>query len=197
VVPIDEVRNTDGTIDVHKITDVFFITRNPLVPAIGRLTADEAAVAFMLGESIKTSAADPNARGEPVRVVGTNPFIVGPKGREGELFRDILEDNPELHCYIVNTGAIGEGDRAEKIGLLDTVAILRAVARDQIDWRSDEASRMEVPKSVPGVDDSKFDLTAHFDEAELTEKLAGLRAARREWLDRFPKFPDELKEAVY
>lgn len=197
VVPIDEVRNTDGTIDVQKITDIFFITRNPLVPAIGRLTADQAAVAFMLGESIKTSAADPNAKGEPVRVVGTNPFIVGPKGREGELFRDILEENPDLHCYILNTGAIGQGERAEKIGLLDTVAILRAVARDQIEWVPDEASRMEVPKSVPGVGDSKFDLTAHFSESELSDRLADLRAARCEWLDRFPTFPDELKEAVY
>ncbi len=197
VVPIGEVRNTDGTIDVDKITDIFFITRNPLVPAIGRLTADQASVAFMLGESIKTSAADPNAKGEPVRVVGTNPFIMGPKGREGEIFRDILEDNPDLHCYILNTGKIGEGDRAEKIGLLDTVAMLRAVARDEIDWETDETSRLEIPRSVPGVDAAKLHLAEHFAEGELGEKLAELREARRTWLDRFPKFPDELKEAVY
>jgi phosphoenolpyruvate carboxykinase (ATP) len=197
VVPIEEVRNTDGTIDVDRITDIFFITRNPLVPAIGRLTPDQASVAFMLGESIKTSASDPNAKGEPVRVVGTNPFIVGPKGREGELFREMLEDNPELHCYILNTGKIGEGERAEKIGLLDTVAILRAVARDQIEWVPDEASRLEIPKAVPGVDAGKLHLTEHFTESELSEKLGELRNARRAWLDRFPKFPEELKEAVY
>jgi len=197
VVPIDEVRNTDDTIDVGKITDIFFITRNPLVPAIGRLTADQAAVAFMLGESIKTSAADPDASGEPVRVVGTNPFIVGPKGREGELFREILEDNPDLHCYILNTGRIGEGDQAANIGLLDTVAILRAVARDQIEWVEDEVSRLEIPAEVPDVLPNMLHLAEHFGAAELVEKLGELRRQRHAWLDRFPAFPDDLKQAIY
>jgi len=197
IVPIDEVRNTDATIDVERITDIFFITRNPLVPAIGRLTSDQAAVAFVLGESIKTSAADPNASGEPVRVVGTNPFIVGPKGEEGEIFRKILEENPDLHCYILNTGKIGEGDQAAKIGLLDTVAILRAVARDEIEWVEDETSRLEIPSEVPDVLATKLHLGEHFTESGLEERLGVLREQRRAWLDRFPTFPDELKEAVY
>ncbi len=197
IVPIEEVKNTDGSIDVPSITDVFFITRNPLVPAIGRLSAEQAAVAFMLGESIKTSAADPTASGEPVRVVGTNPFIVGPEGEEGEIFHGILEENPDLHCYILNTGAIGRGDARETIRLPDTVAILRALSREQIEWRPDPASGLEVPESVPGVSESKFDLTAHYEDAELEERLGALRRQRREWLDRFPRFPDRFVEALY
>lgn len=199
VVPIDEVLNTDDTIDVERITHVFFITRNPLVPALGRLTAEQAAVAFMLGESIKTSAADPDAKGEPVRSVGTNPFIVGPKGEEGEIFHDILEENPGLRCFLLNTGEIGEGEDAEVIRLQDTVAILRALAREQVEWEDDPASGLEVPApgTVPDVADSKFRLTDHFDEAELRDRLEGLRRERRAWLDRFPKFPDELRDAVY
>ena len=199
VVPIDEVLNTDGTIDVEAITHVFFITRNPLVPAVARLTAEQAAVAFMLGESIKTSAADPDAKGEPVRSVGTNPFIVGPKGREGEIFHDILAENPQLHCFILNTGRIGEADAAETIRIGDTVGILRALAREQVEWEDDPASGLEIPAAgtVPGVSDSLFRLTGHFGEAELAGRLTELRSERTAWLDRFPRFPDELREAVY
>ena len=199
IVPIDEVLNTDDTIDVERITDVFFITRNPLVPALGRLTPEQAAVAFMLGESIKTSAADPDAKGEPVRSVGTNPFIVGPKGEEGDIFHDILRENPGLHCYLINTGEIGEGEGAENIRLTDTVAILRAVARDRVEWTPDPASGLEIPAegSVPGVADSKFRLMKHFDDVDLEERLSALRDERRAWLDQFPAFPDELREAVY
>lgn len=199
VVPIDEVRNTDDTIDVERITHVFFITRNPLVPALARLDADQAGVAFMLGESIKTSAADPNASGEPVREVGTNPFIVGPKGREGEIFHGILEENPELHCFLLNTGRIGRDGEAEEIRLIDTVAILRALCRDAVRWQADPASGLEIPApgTVPGVSDSKFRLAGHYGEAELEERLEGLRRERRAWLERFPAFPEDLREAVY
>ncbi len=199
VVPIDEVLNTDDTIDVDGITHVFFITRNPLVPAVARLTPSQAAVAFMLGESIKTSAADPDARGEPVRSVGTNPFIVGPKGREGEIFHEILAENPDLHCYLLNTGRIGEGEGAETIRLPDTVAILRALCREQVTWEDDPASGLEIPEAgtVPGVTDSRFRLAEHYGEAELAERMEELRGERRAWLDRFPKFPEELRRAVY
>jgi phosphoenolpyruvate carboxykinase (ATP) len=197
IVPIDEVLNTDDDIDVAEITHVFFITRNPLVPAVARLTADQAAVAFMLGESIKTSAADPDAKGEPVRSVGTNPFIMGPKGEEGEIFHEILAGNPQLHCYLLNTGRIGRGDRAEDIGIGDTVAILRALAREQVEWTDDPASGLEIPESIPDVADGKFRLADHFAEAELEDELARLRTERRAWLDRFPKFPEHLEEAVY
>jgi len=197
VVPIAEVRNTDDSIDVECITHIFFITRNTLVPAACRLTPFQAAVAFMLGESIKTSAADPNARGESVRCVGTNPFIVGSKGEEGRIFYEILEANPELECFILNTGRIGEGDGAEKISLRDTVAILRAIAREQVEWEADAASGLQIPVSVPGVSGSKFRLRDHYTESDLAERLAELRAARRAWLARFPSFPAQLAEAVY
>lgn len=197
VVPIDEVKNTDGEIDLEQADKIFFITRNGLAPAVSRLTAEQAAVAFMLGESIKTSAADPNAKGEPVRVVGTNPFIVGPQGEEGNVFYGILERNPATECFILNTGAIGEGDRRLKIELLDTVAILRAIARESVEWQRDELLGLEIPKDVEGVKSTKFRVVDHYSTNELETRLDEQRKARREWLDRFPTFDDRLKQAVY
>jgi hypothetical protein len=55
-----------------------FITRhNEIVPPVVKLSAEWGAAAFMLGESVETSAGDPSEAGKQRRVVGTNPFIVG------------------------------------------------------------------------------------------------------------------------
>lgn len=197
VVRIGDVRNTDGQIDLEQADLIFFITRNPLVPAVGRLTREQAAAAFMLGESIKTSAADPNAKGEPVREVGTNPFIVGPPGEEGNIFYGIMSQNPSTQCFLLNTGKIGEGEAAAKITLLDTVAILRAICRNAIEWQHDPAAGLETPKAVDGVDPRKFHLAAFYSANELDERLRALRKERREWLDRFPMFEERLRRACY
>ncbi len=197
VVPIDEVKNTDRSIDIEQVDKIFFITRNPLCPAVARTTPEQAAVAFMLGESIKTSAADPNAKGEPVRVVGTNPFIVGPEGEEGGIFYELLESNPEIECFILNTGHVGEGDHKLDIRLLETVAILRAIAREAVEWETDEATGLQVPSDIDGVDLRKFRVADAYDASELRAKLEDQRDARREWLDRFPSFDARFKRAVY
>lgn len=198
IVAIDEVKNTDvNDIDLAHADLVFFITRNPLLPAAARLTPQQAAVAFMLGESIKTSAADPNAKGEPVRVVGTNPFICGPPGEEGNIFHSIVAQNPGTQCFILNTGKVGEGAQAAKVTLLDTVAIIRAISREAVEWAFEPVIGLEEPKAVEGVDPRKFRVQAFYTAAELEERLRQLRCERREWLDRFPKFDDKLRRAVY
>ena len=197
IVKIDEVKNTDGDIDLASVDKIFFITRNGLCPAVCRLTPEQAAVAFMLGESIKTSAADPNAKGEPVRCVGTNPFIIGPLGDEGDIFYEILRSNPEIECFILNTGSVGEGEGKVDIKLLDTVAILLAIARERVEWATDATTGLEVPSSIDGVDAGKFRVADHFPATELIDRLTEQRRARNEWLDQFPTFQEDLKQAVY
>lgn len=198
VVAIDEVKNTDPAhIDLEHADLVFFVTRNPLVPAVARLTPQQAAVAFMLGESIKTSAADPNARGEPVREVGTNPFICGPPGEEGNIFYSIVAQNPGTQSFILNTGKVGQGAQAAKVTLLDTVAILRAISRDAVEWTLDPVIGLEVPKAVEGVDPRKFRVEAFYTAGDLEERLRTLRRERCAWLERFPTFDPKLKQALY
>src|SRR5690606_2348144 len=117
-----EIEFTDEDIDMPMADLIFFITRNKMTPPVARLSPDQAAVAFMLGESIKTSAADPNAKGEPVREVGTNPFIVGDRGAEGNRFLEILKQNPQAQVFLLNTGHVGLGERSRKIKILETTA---------------------------------------------------------------------------
>jgi phosphoenolpyruvate carboxykinase (ATP) len=103
-----ELGYTDDSIDIERVDMIFFITRREtIVPPVARLSTEQAAAFFMLGESILTSAADPTKAGQSVREVGTNPFIVGSKGEEGNIFYKILKANPHIQCFLLNTGGFG------------------------------------------------------------------------------------------
>ncbi|HEV2064831.1 MAG TPA: phosphoenolpyruvate carboxykinase, partial [Thermoanaerobaculia bacterium] len=94
--------SVDG-IDLAKANKIVFITRrNDVVPVCARLTAEQAAAYFMLGESIETSAGDPTKAGQAKREVGTNPFIVGQEFEEGNRLLGILRANPDMQAYILN-----------------------------------------------------------------------------------------------
>lgn len=101
-------KQADDSIDLESADLVFFITRREtIIPPVARLSLDQAAAFFMLGESILTSAADPVRAGESVREVGTNPFIVGSEGEEGNVFHEICKANPKMKCFLLNTGSFG------------------------------------------------------------------------------------------
>lgn len=85
---------------------VAFITRRMTVlPLVSKLSPEQAAAAFMLGESVETTAGDPRRAGESVRVVGTNPFMIGSEAEEGNWFYDFVKNNEgKVQSYLLNTG---------------------------------------------------------------------------------------------
>ncbi|HGJ64254.1 TPA: phosphoenolpyruvate carboxykinase (ATP), partial [bacterium] len=90
---------------------MFFNTRsNTIVPIIQEITSPEQIAGyFMLGESVETAAGDPRNVGKSVRVVGTNPFIVGDEGNEGNMFYEYVKKyQHKIKCYVMNTGGVGE-----------------------------------------------------------------------------------------
>jgi phosphoenolpyruvate carboxykinase (ATP) len=179
-------------IDLDEVDQLFFITRNPVMPAVARLTPEQAAVAFMLGESIQTSAGDPDAAGESIRVVGTNPFIIGPEGEEGNRFYELIADD-DVESYVINTGYVGETQ--VDIGVKDSVNILVGAARGDINWTHDETLGLDVPESVPGVDVEELYPPAQFDDYE--GALTDLREERRAYLAQFETLSEDIKDAVY
>ena len=188
----EQLASADEDIDLGSVDQVFFITRNPVMPPVSKLSPEEAAAAFMLGESIQTSAGDPESAGESIRVVGTNPFIVGPEGEEGNRFRDLITDL-DVDCFVLNTGHLG--DRSADIGVEESVTLLREIARGTVEWTDDDAIGLTVPASVPGMDIGAFAVTDHVDGYE--EKLRELRAERREYLAAFEELDDSIEDAVY
>jgi phosphoenolpyruvate carboxykinase (ATP) len=163
------------------------------MPPVARLPPESAAVAFMLGESIETSAGDPSRAGESVRVVGTNPFIVGSEGDEGNRFRELVSEL-DVDCYVLNTGCVG--DETNDICVDDSVAVLRAIARGTVEWKKDETGMaVPVPESVSDTDLSSFRVSDSIDDHET--RLEQLREERRAYLEGFEDLDDDIKDAVY
>jgi phosphoenolpyruvate carboxykinase (ATP) len=190
IIQRDELTSADDDIDLPGVDQIFFITRHPAMPPVAKLTPEEAAVAFMLGESVQTSAGDPSAAGESVRVVGTNPFIVGSDGEEGNRFRDLIDDL-DVDCYVLNTGSVGARD----IGVEDTITLLRAISRGTLEWTTDETTGFTIPDSVPGMDIGEFAVEENLSDA--ASKLASLRAEREAYLEQFEALDDSIADALY
>ncbi|MFC7058295.1 phosphoenolpyruvate carboxykinase (ATP) [Halovenus salina] len=192
VIQRGQLDSASEDIDLAGVDQVFFITRNPMMPPIARLDDRQAAVAFMLGESIQTSAGDPDAAGESIRVVGTNPFIIGPEGEEGNRFRDLIADN-DVECFVLNTGHIGPA-KAD-IGVRESVGILVAAARGNIEWEYDERMDLDLPDEVPGINIDAFYPPDHYEEFD--RELHDLREERLEFLRQFETLRDDIVNAVY
>lgn len=194
VVRREQVSSAAAEIDLDRLDQLFFITRHPVMPPVARLTDRQAAVAFMLGESVETSAGDPDAAGESVRVVGTNPFIVGPEGVEGNRFQELVAA-ADIETYLLNTGGVGTGADRREIGVEESIKILLAVARDRIEWRYDEQFGLELAESVPGLAIDAYDPTDRVPGFD--RRLRELRAERQAYLETFDELDPAIRAAVY
>jgi phosphoenolpyruvate carboxykinase (ATP) len=193
------IRGTGEGIDLEKANKIVFITRrNDVVPVCARLTPEQAAAYFMLGESIETSAGDPTKAGQAKREVGTNPFIVGPEADEGNRLLAILRANPDMQAFILNTGSIGANDGfpGEKVTIRASTEIMKQIAREGIEWEEDPDWGYETPKRVPGLDLAKYSPKTYYDEAKYRDLVDKLRAERRAWLAQFPGLDPAIPRAV-
>ena len=194
-----EVAGTDSKIDLEKAHRIIFITRrNDIMPAIAQLNPEQAAAYFMLGESIETSAGDPTKAGQSKRCVGTNPFIVGPEAEEGNMLLEILRSNPDMKCYIMNTGSVGKkkGQEGTKITVKDSANIMKHLAIDDIVWTTDPDWGYQVPLEIPEVDIQKFNPKNYYSVDEYRQLVENLRQERRSWLYKYQHLKPEIVQAV-
>ena len=193
------IRGTGEGVDLEKANKIVFITRrNDVVPVCARLTGEQAAAYFMLGESIETSAGDPTKAGQAKREVGTNPFIVGPEAEEGNRLLAILRANPDMEAYILNTGSIGanDGSPGEKVTIRVSTEIMKQIAKERIEWEKDPDWGYEVPRKVPGLDLAKYDPRTYYAPEKYRELVDRLRVERRAWLAQFPGLDPVIPRAV-
>src|SRR5437588_1516247 len=126
-----------------------------IVPAVSRLTQEQAAAYFMLGETTGTSAGGKAEEGKFLRVPGTNPFFPLPHGLQGNRFLELLASHP-IEVFLMNTGRVGgreDDDRSKKIKIPVSSAIVRGIAEDTIKWTDEPEFGYEVAEDVPGIDD--------------------------------------------
>jgi len=192
-----DIAFTDDQIDIGKIDFILFITRrHDILPPVVRLTPEWAAAAFMLGESVETSAGDPAEAGKALRVVGTNPFIVGSHAEEGNMFLSILRQNPGIQCFVLNTGNVGGMVRGQKITVKDSVKIIEMIAKDKIIWRWDDFWGYDVPSEIPGVDLERFEPRNYYSDEQKERLSHDLKTERLGWLSQFPSLDQDILNAV-
>ena len=198
--PLDEL---DGLI-------IAFVTRRMTVlPIVSSLSSEQAAATFMLGESIETSAGDPKRAGESVRVVGTNPFMIGDEVEEGKWFYDFLKRyEDKVQCYLLNTGGIGEimktdarghkvvEQKTHRVAIPEMASIIGGIARGAVQWKQEPHFGTMVPSELDSLDLDKFNLDNFYTENQAGEYAEALKLQRKEWLGKFPALPREVAEAL-
>jgi phosphoenolpyruvate carboxykinase (ATP) len=191
-----------GTVDY-----LLILNRNTnVIPAVARLTPDQAAAYFMLGETQGTSAGGKDEAGKALRVPGTNPFFPLPHALQGNRFLELLATH-SMQVYLMNTGWIGGDDaderagRAKKVKIPTSSAVVKAVAEATISFEPDPDFGYEVATAVPGIDDPEFLKPALLYErqgraGEYRDWVARLKKERAEFLGKFPALGSTIIAAV-
>ena len=190
--------------NVGPVDYLLILNRNEnLIPAVARLTQEQAAAYFMLGETTGTAAGGAAEEGKFLRVPGTNPFFPLPHGLQGNRLLELLATHP-IETYLLNTGRVGGGeddDRSKKLEIPHTSACVKAIAEQSIGWDDDPDFRYQVAGSVPGIDDLELMQPRRLYErqgrgenyAAMVERLKSDRVAH---LQQFTQLSEDIIKAV-
>ncbi len=145
--------------EIGPASRMLILNRNDnIIPAVARLTREQAAAFFMLGETQGTSAGGKAEEGKALRVPGTNPFYPYRDEQQANRFLELM-GSANIEVFLLNTGRVG-GTEAEaeskKIQIEDSGAIVKAIAEGTISWERDPDFGYEVATSLPGIDDPEL-----------------------------------------
>ena len=192
--------------EIHDADILLILNRNEnVIPAVSKLTNEQAAAFFQLGETTGTSAGGSSEQGKFLRVPGTNPFFPMPHGLQGNRFLELMQQNP-LEVYVLSTGRVGGKEDVEgsmKVRIPHSSAIVKAIAEGTIEWKQDEDFGYQIAASVPGIDEADHGI---LDPKSLYAKLGRseeyaqwverLKTERRDFLASFPELLPEIKNAL-
>jgi len=204
VFPMDALGWSRDARELGPVRSLLILNRNDtLIPAVARLSPEQAAAYFMLGETRGTAAGGAAEAGRALRVPGTNPFFPLLHAQQGNRFRE-LHASGGFSVYLLNTGRVGGGDddpRGKKVRIGDSSAVVRAIAEGSIRWEPDPDFGYEVAASVPGVGDEEllqprrlYQRTGRVDDYR--RLVAGLSQERIAFLASFPGLDPAILAAV-
>jgi len=112
----------------------FITRRNTIMSFAQELTPEQAVLAYLWGESTHSYASQPAKAGESVRIVGTDPFIIGSRAKKVNQFYDIImslvSNYPgKVKFMQYNTGGIGEIIETQQINGATKKRLARKVSR--------------------------------------------------------------------
>ncbi len=165
---------------------LLILNRNEnIIPAVAKLTREQAVAYFMLGETTGTSAGGKAEEGKFLRIPGTNPFFPIRQGLQGNRLNELLKKIP-MEVYIMNTGRVGGKEDvpgSKKVKIHHSSAIVKAIAEGTIKWTKDEDFGYKVAEFVPGISED--------DKEILQPKLLYKRLNR---IDEYNEIVERLKK---
>jgi phosphoenolpyruvate carboxykinase (ATP) len=201
VFPLEALGRYEDARNIPPVSAIVILNRaRAVVPALSKLTQQQAAAYFMLGETQGTSAGGKDEAGKALRVPGTNPFFPLPLEYQGNRFLELLRTH-DIDVYLMNTGWIvnDEGPGSRKIAVADSSVCLTAIAEGDADWEQDEDFGYQVARGLPGLDGEDAEILAPrtaFQRLgrlrEYDEWVHKLHAERREFLGTFPELDPHI-----
>lgn len=186
--------HTANDINAKRVDNLFLITRGDIIPAVAKLTHEQAVAFMVLGQSMESSAGDPTQAGKIKNEFFYDPFIAGNRSEHANLFYDILKGNPRINCYLLNTGWVGEGRSYKDISLADTMGILDSLFRGGAeDWHLSHATGLVVPRSIRAVDSILMRPEKLFPATEFEARQQALDRHRAEYMDNYPELDPKVK----
>ena len=194
VVERRDFMHAGDNINAERIDNLFIITRGSIIPAVVKLTHEQAAAFMVLGQSMESSAGDPTQAGKIKNVFFYDPFVAGDRAEHANLFYDILKTNDHVNCYLLNTGWVGEGEAMRDIRLGDTMGILDSVLRGGLeDWVLSERTGLLIPRSVRLIDSILLHPERLYARSEFDRRQAVLNRQRAEHIDKYPGLDPKVK----
>ena len=170
--------HASANIDVDSVDNLVLITRGPLIPAISKLSREQAVALMVLGQAMESSAGDPTRAGSIRSEFFYDPFVAGDLAEHANMFYKIVKGMPHLNYYLMNTGGIGEGEHYKDIRLEFTMGILDSLLRGGLtDW-VESPTGFQVPAAIRVVDDIYLHPEKVYSSNEFEEKQRELNEIR-------------------
>jgi phosphoenolpyruvate carboxykinase (ATP) len=190
--------------EIGPVNHLLILNRNDnIIPAVARLTREQAAAYFMLGETQGTSAGGAAEEGRALRVPGTNPFYPHRDEQQANRFLELMASS-DFDVFLLNTGRVGgtEADASsKKVQIEHSGAIVKAIAEGTIQWERDPDFGYEVASVLPGISDIElleprllYGRTGRADE--YAEWVSRLKRERIEFLRQYAGLSPEILAAV-
>jgi phosphoenolpyruvate carboxykinase (ATP) len=171
-----------------------------ILPPIARLTRDQAMFYFLSGYTAKVAGTEIGVT-EPQATFSTcfgAPFLPQKPAVYARMLGEKLTAHPHATVWLVNTGwtggPFGEGHR---MPITATRALLRAALEEglrSVRYRKDPVFGLEVPVSVPGVDDSLLDPRSTWADPDTYDRKA--RELARMFRGNFEQFAEAVGPEV-
>ncbi len=190
--------------EIGPVNHLLILNRNDnIIPAVARLSQEQAAAFFMLGETQGTSAGGAAEEGRALRVPGTNPFYPHRDEQQANRFLELMASS-SFDVFLLNTGRVGgkEGDPdSKKVAIEHSGAIVKAIAEGTIRWERDPDFGYDVAAELPGVEDAEllqprllYERTGRADGYRgLVERL---RRERIEFLEGYVGLAPQILDAI-